>query len=46
MKRGETYTGNPCKRCQETVRYQSTGACVRCQREHALKQKQLKKALP
>ena len=41
--KGEIFEGNPCRKCQSTQRYRSTGACVKCQREHAAQQKLLKK---
>lgn len=30
-----THEGKPCRVCQHTLRYDSSGACVRCAREAA-----------
>ncbi|EJM5074497.1 hypothetical protein NON99_004521 [Salmonella enterica] len=43
-KKGIKFNGNPCRKCNETERYVSTGDCVACIRERARLQHERRKA--
>ncbi|EEN1007491.1 hypothetical protein GIC15_22320 [Salmonella enterica] len=41
---GTKFNGNPCRKCNETERYVSTGDCVACTRERARLRDERRKA--